>query len=124
MIVGYKILKIILDRAYIVLLPGKSHGQRSLVGCSPWGCKELGTTEQLTLQGNYFRIVIVQLLSHVLTLCEPMNCSTPGFPVLHRLLEFAETLIYGVSAAIQLSHPLSPPSPLTLSLSQHQGLFQ
>ena len=32
-----------------VSLPGKSHGQRSLVGCSPWGCKELGTTEQLTL---------------------------------------------------------------------------
>ena len=32
-----------------VSLPGKSHGQRSLVGCSPWGRKELGTTEQLTL---------------------------------------------------------------------------
>ena len=30
-----------------VLLPGKSHGRRSLVGCSPWGCKESDTTEQL-----------------------------------------------------------------------------
>ena len=36
-----------LGRSTPVLLPGKSHGQRSLVGCSPWGCKESDTTEQL-----------------------------------------------------------------------------
>ena len=45
--------------------PGDSEGQGRLVCCSQWGHKELGTTEQLTLQGNYFRVVIVQLLSHV-----------------------------------------------------------
>ena len=59
-----------------------------------------------------------------LTLCDPMDCSTPGFPVLHSLLKFAQTRVYWVEDTIQPSHPLSPPSPPTLNLSQHQGLFQ
>ena len=58
-----------------------------------------------------------------LTLCDPMDDSTPGFPVLHYLLEFAQTHIHWVNDAIQPSHPLLPPSPLALNLSQHQGLF-
>ena len=66
---------------------------------------------------------VVQSLSHV-WLCEPMNCSTPGFPVLHHLPELTQTYVLWVSDAIQLSHPLLPPSPLAFSLSQHQGLFQ
>ena len=53
-----------------------------------------------------------------------MNCSMPGFPVLHYLLEFAQTQVHWVSDAIQLSYPLSPPSPPAFNLSQHQGLFQ
>ena len=57
-------------------------------------------------------------------LCDPMDCSAPGFPILHYLLEFAQTHIHGVSDAVQPSHPLSSPSPPTLNLSQHQGLFQ
>ena len=52
------------------------------------------------------------------------GCSTPGFPVLHYLLEFAQTHVRWVDDAIQPSHPLSSPSLLSLSLSQHQGLFQ
>ena len=52
------------------------------------------------------------------------NCSTPGFPVLHYLLEFIQTHVHWVGDAIQPSHPLSPPSPPALNLSQHQGLFQ
>ena len=59
-----------------------------------------------------------------LTLCNAMNCSMPGFPVLHCLPEFAQTHVHWVSDAIQPSHPLSLPSPLTLNLWQHQGLFQ
>ena len=55
---------------------------------------------------------------------QPMDCSTPGFPVLHHLLEFAQTHVHWVSDAIQPSHPLLPPSPPALNLSQHQGLFQ
>ena len=59
-----------------------------------------------------------------LTLCNPTDSSMPGFPVLHYLLEFAQTHVHWVDDAIQPSHPLSPPSPPALNLSQHQGLFQ
>ena len=52
-----------------------------------------------------------------------MNCSTPGFPVLHHLPEFAQTHVHWVSDVIQPSCPLSSPSPPTFNLSQHQGLF-
>ena len=58
------------------------------------------------------------------TLCGPMDCSTPGFPVLHYFLEFAQTHVHWVGDAIQPSHPLSSPSPPALILSQHEGLFQ
>ena len=59
-----------------------------------------------------------------LSLCDPMDCSTPGFPVLHYLLEFTQTHVHGVGDAVQPSHPLSSPSPPALSPSQHHGLFQ
>ena len=58
-----------------------------------------------------------------LTLCDPMDCSTPGFPVHHQLPEFTQTHVHCVGDAIQPPHPLSTPSP-ALNLSQHQGLFQ
>ena len=64
----------------------------------------------------------VQLLSCV-WLCNPMDCSTPGFPVLHLLPELAQTQVHRVGDAIQPSHPLSSSSPPALNLSQHQGLF-
>ena len=59
-----------------------------------------------------------------LILCYPMDCSTPGFPVCHQLLELAQTHVHQVGDALQPSHPLSPPSPPAFSLSQHQGLFK
>ena len=59
-----------------------------------------------------------------LTLCNPMDCSTPGFLVHHQLPELAQTHVHWVSDAIQPSHPLSTPSPSAFNLSQHQGLFQ
>ena len=52
-----------------------------------------------------------------------MDCSTPGFPVLHHLPEFAQTRVHWVSDTIQPSHPLSSPSPAAFSLSQHQDIF-
>ena len=58
------------------------------------------------------------------TLCDPMNRSTPGLPVHHRLLEFTQTQVHRVSDAIQPSHPLSSPSPPAPNPSQHQSLFQ
>ena len=51
------------------------------------------------------------------TLCNPMYCSTPGFPVLHYLLEFPQTRVHQVSDAIQPSHPLLSPSPLAFKES-------
>ena len=57
------------------------------------------------------------------TLCDPMNCSTPGLPVRHQLPESTQTHIHWVGDAIQPSHPLSSPSP-ALNPSQHQGLFK
>ena len=58
------------------------------------------------------------------TLCDPMDCSTPGLPVHHQFLEFTQTHVHWVSDAIQPSHSLSSPSPSAFNLSQHQGLFQ
>ena len=59
-----------------------------------------------------------------LTLCNPMNRSTPGLPVHHQLPEFTQTHVHRVSDAIQSSHPLSSPSPLAPNPSQYQSLFQ
>ena len=58
------------------------------------------------------------------TFYDPMDFSTPGFPVLHHLLEFAQTHVHWVSDATQPSHSPSSPSPPAFNLSQHQGLFQ
>ena len=59
-----------------------------------------------------------------LTLCNPMNCSTPGLPVHHQLLESTQTHVHWVSDAIQPSHPLLSPSPPAPNPSQHQSLFK
>ena len=67
-------------------------------------------------------IVVVQSLSHI-RLCDPMDCSMPGFPVLHHLPELAQTHVHWVSDAIQTFHPLSSPSPPAINLPQHQSLF-
>ena len=56
-----------------------------------------------------------------LTLCNPMNCSTPGLSVHHQLLEFTQTHIHRVGGAIQPSHPLSSLSPPAPNPSQHQS---
>ena len=58
------------------------------------------------------------------TLCDPMNRSMPGLPLHHQLPEFTQTHVHQVHDAIQPSHPLLSPSPLTPNPSQHQGLFQ
>ena len=63
----------------------------------------------------------VQLLSHI-QLGNPMDCSTPGFPVHHQLLDPTQTHVHDVGGVIQPSHPLLSPSPPAFNLSQHQGL--
>ena len=59
-----------------------------------------------------------------LILCDLVDCSTPGLPVHHELLEFTQTHVQWISDAIQPSHPLSSPSPPSFNLSQHQSLFK
>ena len=81
---------------------------------------------------NYARFFIGQLhfiqFSSVAqlcrTLCNPMDCSTPGLPVHHQLPEFTQTHVHWVGDVIQPSHPLSSPSSPAFNFSQHQGLFQ
>ena len=58
-----------------------------------------------------------------LTLCNSIDCSTPGFPMHHQFLELSQTHVHRVSDAIQPSHPLLSPSPPAFNLSQHQGLI-
>ena len=86
------------------------------------GIKPVSLTSP-ALAGIFF--VVVQSLSQKIKicLCDPKDCNTPGFPVLHYLPEFAQTHVHWVDDAIQPSHPLLPTSP-ALNLSQNQGLFQ
>ena len=58
------------------------------------------------------------------TICDSMDCSTPGLPVHHQLPESTQTHVHRVGDTIQPSHPLSSPSPPAPNLSQHQGLFK
>ena len=66
----------------------------------------------------------VQSFSRVLTLCNPSDCSMPGFPVHHQLLQLAQTHVHPVTDAIQGFLSLSSPFPSAFNPSQHQGLFQ
>ena len=67
--------------------------------------------------------IISSVAQSCLTLCHPIDCSMPGFPVHHQLLEFTQTHVHWVRDTIQPSHPLLFPS-LIFNLSQHRGLFQ
>ena len=71
-----------------------------------------------------FQSLQFSLVQSCVTLCNPMNRTTPGLSVHHQLPEFTQTHIHRVSDAIQPSHPLSSPSPPAPNPSQHQGLFQ
>ena len=88
-------------------------------------------TEFVCVSG-FFLLLILEILScclfssvaqSCLTLCSPMDCSTPGLPVHHQLPELAQTHVHWVGDAIQPPHPLSSPSPPVFNLSQHRGLF-
>ena len=69
-------------------------------------------------------IQFISVTQLCLTLCNPMDCSTPGFPVHHQFSELAQTHVHQVGDAIQPSHPLSSPSLPAFNLAQHQGLFK
>ena len=73
---------------------------------------------------KFIKALFSSVTQSFLTLWDPMDCSTPGFLVHHQLPEFAQAHVHRVGDAIQPSHPLSSPSPPTVNLSQHQGLFK
>ena len=73
---------------------------------------------------NLYSVQFSSVAQSCLTYWDPMDCSTPGLPVYHQLLEFTQTHVHPIGDAIQPSHPLSSPSPPALNLSQHQGLFK
>ena len=94
----------------------------------------LGVAGHMALKRGTFHFLFTLLFWHsvqfssvaqlCLTVCDPMNRSTPGLPVHNQHPEFTQTRIHQVSDAIQLSHPLSSPSPPAPNPSQHQSLFQ
>ena len=88
--------------------------------------KEFGYFAFPSLERNFsgLSVQFSSVAQSCLTLCDPMNRSTPGLPVHHQLLEFTQTLVHRVSDAIQPSHPLLSPSPPAPNPSQHQSLFQ
>ena len=87
-------------------------------------CLWISTIHPYLLQVS-LALLLLSLFSHsvVSNFCHPMDCSTPGFPVLHHPHEFAQNHVHWVSDAIQPSHSLSSPSS-AINLSQLQGLFQ
>ena len=101
-------------RAWLpTLVPRESHGQRSLEGYSPYSCKKVGYNwNDLThthcllplSHANSFQFSSVA--QSCPTFFNPMDCSTPGFPVHHQLLELAQTQVHQVTDAIQPSHAL------------------
>ena len=91
----------------------------------------LGTTSDLLNNSHSKQVPYVILClqfnsvsQSCLTLCDPMDYSTPGLPVHQQLPEFTQTHVHWVSDAIQPPHPLFSTSPPNLNLSQHQGLFK
>ena len=95
-------------------------------GKSVWQMNTQMGNKWISSDGSFRHLSKVQL-SSVTQLCptlwDPMDGSTPGFPVLHQLLELAQTHVHQVGDAIQPSHPLSSLSPSTFNFFQHQGLF-
>ena len=78
-------------------------------------------TRRAAIQSSFQFSSVIQLCP---TLCDPIDCSTPGLPVHHQLPEFIQTHVHWVGDAIEPSHPLSSPSHPTFNLSQHHGLFK
>ena len=80
--------------------------------------------ELLNKAKKILKVCCCSIIQLCLTLCNPMDCSTPGFPVLYHFLELAQTHVHWVSDAIQQFRPLSSPFSPAFNLSQHQDLFQ
>ena len=93
----------------------------NLIGDMCWGLGSpslAGKTCQLQIVFSMWYVQFSSVAQSCLTLCNPMNCSTPGFAVLHHLLEVGQTHVHRVGDSIQPPHPLSSSSPPAFNLSQ------
>ena len=70
--------------------------------------KKTKARQDNTIKFKCSSVQFISVTQSCTTLCNPMDCSTPGFPVHHQLLELAQTLVHWVSDVIQLSHPVGP----------------
>ena len=86
----------------------ESRGHHSCLSCTTWEYKTVFKVGRSNIH-IWTYIICCSVAKLWSTLWDPMNCSTPGFSVLHYLLKFAQIHVYWVSDAIQLSHPLLPP---------------
>ena len=102
---------------------GVGDGQGGLECCSPWGCKGSDTTERRNWTELNWDLCCCSVSKFCLSLSDPIDWSTQGFPGLCYLPEFPQIHIHCVSDAIWLPHPLLS-SPPAFNLSQHQDLFQ
>ena len=95
-----------------------------------WKCSlnEIPTSSQpfvaFEIPGSWIVKCCCSVARSCQTLCDPMDCSTPSFPVHHQLPELVQAHVHQIGDAIQPSQSLSFPSPSALNLSQHQGLFK
>ena len=115
-----------------LLCPWKSPGKNTGVGCH-FLLQGIFSTKGSNSGLMHYRRMLYCLSYYTIfqfssqscpILCNLMDCSTPGLPVHHQLLEFTQTHVHWVGDAIQPSHPLSSLSPPAFNLSQHQGLFK
>ena len=101
------------------------------VRCLEWSKQPRISSKPMTILHKIYTLKIIHssvqfssVTPSCPTLCDPMDCSTPGLPVHHQLPEFTQTHVHWVGDAIQPSHSLLSPSPPAFNLSQHQGLFK
>ena len=88
-----------------------------------WHLTEIAHSKHMVLSLAHSSVQFgCSVVSH--SLCNPMDCSTPGFPVHHRLPEPTQIHVHHIGDTMQQSHPLSSPSPPAFNLFQHRGLFQ
>ena len=90
-----------------------------------WACSNNKIRSPATLSKELVQVSVQfsSVAQSCPTLCDPMDCSTPGFPVHHQLLEHTQTHVHRVSDAIQPSDPLSSPSPPALSAFKSIRVF-
>ena len=98
-----------------------SEAKSQITGKDPEAGKDLVQEDKGTKEDS--SVLFSSVIQSCTTLCDPMDRNMPGVPALHQLAEFIQTHAHWISDAIKQSHPLSSPSPPTLNLCQHQGLF-